>query len=473
MSLAEDSLRHYVEQAWHIVEPSTPFIGGWHIDAMCEHLQAVSRGEILRLLITMPPRHAKSLIVGVFWPSWTWGPHNKPSLRFLYSSYAEHLSKRDSLKTRRIIQSPWYRGRWGDRFKITSDQNEKLRFENDRTGYRVATSVGGVGTGEGGDCVVSDDSHNVLESESDTKRSSVLTWWDESMSTRLNDPHKGAKVIVMQRSHYNDLAGHVLEKEAGYVHLCLPARYEGENRIVSPLPIVDPRTEIGEPLWPGLYDEAALKKLEGEMTIYSVAAQLQQRPSPRGGGMFEIDKFVVLQHMPPKEFVDITIRYWDKASTDQGGCMTAGVRMSKMKESYSGPRYIVSDVVSGHWASGVRESTIKQTAQLDGISVAVWHEMEPGSSGKDSAESTTKNLAGFRVAADRVTGNKVTRAEPYSSQANVGNVGIVRGSWNKDFLEQHEHFPVGKLKDIPDSAAGAFNKIEQTFGKRAGTFGQR
>ena len=151
-SRAETKLRYFVECAWPVLEPSTPFVPGWHLDAICEHLEAVNAGQIRNLLINIPPRHMKSLAVAVFWPVWTWLSH--PEFRWLFSSYALSLSIRDSLKCRRLIESKWFQDRWSKKFQLTSDQNAKMRFENNRTGYRIATSVGGAATGEGGDNVV-------------------------------------------------------------------------------------------------------------------------------------------------------------------------------------------------------------------------------------------------------------------------------------------------------------------------------
>ena len=195
--LATRSLREFVCQAWPVVEPMTPFVPGWHIDAIVEHLEAVSRGQIRNLLINVPPRHMKSLLVSVFWPAWEW--IRFPERRWLYSSYAASLSIRDSLKCRRLIESPWYQQLWGDRFALTSDQKTKGSFDNNRSGYRLATSMGGAATGEGGDRIVCDDPHNVQEAESDSVRKSTLDWWDVVMSTRVNDPRTAAKVVVMQR----------------------------------------------------------------------------------------------------------------------------------------------------------------------------------------------------------------------------------------------------------------------------------
>jgi len=220
----EPSLYEFVRQAWHVLEPSTEYVDGWHIRTMCEHLEAVSDGRIRDLLINVPPRHMKSLTASVFWPCWVWTKN--PERRWLYCSYAQRLATRDSLKCRRLITSPWYQRNWGHVFRLMGDQNEKARFENDRTGYRLATSVHGSNTGEGADIIVCDDPHNIRERESEVKREAVLMWWDEVMSTRLNNPQTGARVIVMQRLHERDLSGHVIEK-GGWDHLCLPARFEG------------------------------------------------------------------------------------------------------------------------------------------------------------------------------------------------------------------------------------------------------
>lgn len=150
--MAELKLSEFIQQAWKVVEPKTIFTDGWHLHAICDHLEAVSKHQIKKLIINIPPRHMKSLAVSVFWPCWEW--ITDPCIRWVFASYAQSLSVRDSLKCRRLILSKWYQERWADRYKITGDQNEKMRFENDRTGYRISTSVDGVGTGEGGDRIV-------------------------------------------------------------------------------------------------------------------------------------------------------------------------------------------------------------------------------------------------------------------------------------------------------------------------------
>jgi predicted phage terminase large subunit-like protein len=284
----ELALKDFIAGAWHVVEPATRFVPGWHIDAISDHLEAASVGAIRNLIINMPPRHMKSLCVSVFWPMWEWS--YAPHTRYLFSSYAEKLAIRDSLKCRRIIDSAWYQRRYREIFQLTSDQNQKTRFENDRTGYRIATSVGGTGTGEGGDRIVVDDPHNAKERRSDVTREAALAWWDETMSTRGNDPETVVRVIVMQRLHEKDLTGHILAKEMGYDHLVLPAEYDGRKKATS-IGWSDPRTKEGELLWPQRFTRHSINQLKTELGSYAAAAQLQQLPAPAKGAIFNRANF--------------------------------------------------------------------------------------------------------------------------------------------------------------------------------------
>lgn len=231
----------------------------------------------------------KSSSVAVAWPAWDW--IGAPQRKFLFSSYAQSLSTRDSLKCRRLIQSPWYQANWGSKFSLSDDNNLKMRFDNSEGGYRLATSVGGALTGEGGDIVVLDDPHHAGETESDTIRQSTLDWFDQVMSTRLNDPKTGSFVVVMQRLHDRDLTGHILAKETGWDQLCLPMRYETGHPTPtrSSLGWRDPRTHDGQLLWPERLGEREVASLEAALGPYGSAGQLQQRPAVAGGNILKSD----------------------------------------------------------------------------------------------------------------------------------------------------------------------------------------
>lgn len=285
------TLHQYIPKAWPIVEPSTTFVDNWHIAALSEHLTAVTDGQIKNLIINIQPRHMKSLVVAVFWMTWAWT--KQPHLRWLFSAYAEGLSIRDSLKCRRIIQSNWYQVRYGHIFQLVGDQNAKSRYENDKTGVRLATGVGGSATGEGGNILVIDDPIKLENAFSIAKREEVIEWWDGSMSTRHNDPATGSTVVMMQRTHSDDLTGHLIRKmkEGGrqYEMLILPTEYEPARHCVTSIGWEDPRKgqPAGTLIWPLRFDYEFIQQLKKDLGPYKASAQLQQNPSPIGGGIFK------------------------------------------------------------------------------------------------------------------------------------------------------------------------------------------
>lgn len=303
-----EHLPTFIREAWPILEPATPFVGGWHVDVVAEHLEAVSRGELLRLIINVPPRTGKSLVCSIFWPAWNWLQH--PYLRWLYASYSARLSGEHSRATRLLIESMGgsedgtliqrvgYQGLLSlihdEPWSLTKDQNEKTRFENTATGFRLATSVGAMATGQGGDRIVVDDALGADQARSDTERETANNWWSGTMSTRFNND-KAAAVIVQQRLHEEDLTGYLLER-GDWHHLCLPAEYEPSHPFVYPDSVTlpsgrelpgDPRTEDGELLEPVRLGREKLDELLREQGSYGYAGQLQQRPAPAEGGMFK------------------------------------------------------------------------------------------------------------------------------------------------------------------------------------------
>lgn len=440
------TLGAFLRAAWPIIEPSTPFLANWHQEAICEYLEAVTAGQITRLLINLPPRYMKSITVSIMWPCWEWT--KSPHRRWMFASYSGMLSNDHAMARRAILQSAWYQRLWGDHVRLTNDLVTDLR--NDRKGYLFATSFGAAATGRGGNRVVIDDPHSPKKALSDVERAADLREFDHTFSNRLNDKRRDALVVVMQRLHHEDIAARCLE--LGYTHLCLPAVSEGRTVISLPSGRTVTR-EDGELLWPGREGHAEIEAAKLSMGEYAFAGQYQQRPSPLLGGMFPAT-WPILPACPPLER---TVRYWDKAGTQGGGAYTAGVLLGRTLETP--PRYVIADVVRGQWSASVRERIIKDTAGMDGPGVRVYVEREPGSGGKESAENTVINLAGFAVEADLVTGDKVTRAAPLAAQAQVGNVYLVKADWNKAFIDEARMFPMGKYKDQVDAAGGAFNKV--------------
>ena len=272
-------LLHFVRYFWPVLEPERKLVEGWPLEAICIHLEAVSRGEFNRLLGNVPPGFMKSLLVNVFWPAWEWGALGKTHLRYLSFSYAAHLTERDNRKFLMLVQSHRYREMY---------PNVKLRkagetlVTNSDHGFKLATSIGGVGTGERGDRVLLDDPHNVHEAESDAVRTRTVTWFREAMSNRLNDTNS-AIVVIMQRVHESDVSGEILNEGLPYVHLCIPWEYDSARRCVTPV-WEDPRSEDGEQAWLERFPESDLSGFRSRPVMWS--GQYQQAPEPRGGNIF-------------------------------------------------------------------------------------------------------------------------------------------------------------------------------------------
>ena len=286
-SECEDDLCEFIRQAWHIVEPGAEYFHNWHVDMLAEHLEAITYGVELdngvlynRLLINIPPGMMKSLLTSVFWPAWEWGPKNMPHMRYLCASHSQDLAVRNSTKMRRLIDSEWYQDRWGDRVKLTKDQNQKTKFENTATGFMQAVASGSI-TGARGDRVIIDDPHSVEGASSDQMRATTIEWFLEAVPTRLNKPLESAIVVIMQRLHEEDVSGVILDKGLGYDHIMLPMRYDPSRAMPTMLGLEDPRKEPGQLLFSKRFPEAVVDRDEKAMGPYAVAGQFDQAPTPR------------------------------------------------------------------------------------------------------------------------------------------------------------------------------------------------
>ncbi len=438
---------------WSILEPGRPFVPGWHISAICEHLEAVTRGELIRLLINVPPGCMKSLLTDVFWPAWEWGPARKPDTRYVSSSYSQDLTIRDNRRTRALIQSPWYQRIWGKDFRLLGDQNSKIRFDNDKTGFKIATSVGGLSTGERGDRIIIDDPHNVKDGESELVRNETVFWFTEVMPSRVNDPRTSAIVVIMQRVHEGDISGEILARELGYEHLMLPMEFDPERRCTTSLGFSDPRTEENELLWAERMPRAEVERDKKIMGSYATAGQYQQAPSPRGGGMFKREDFKVVDAAPAKAK---RVRAWDLAATETDtAAWTAGVKMSKTDD---GMLYI-EDMKRLRGSPGKVETTIENTASQDGRNLRVSIPQDPGQAGKHQKKSYAKLLEGYDVRFSPESGDKVMRAMPFAAQVEAGNVCVVKGEWNGAFFDEICKFPRGKYKDQVDACSRAYMEL--------------
>lgn len=300
----EDNLSEFLRSAWPSVD-GADYQPSWAIDAMCDHLEAVTLGHIPRLLINIPPRCSKTTVASIVWPAWTWARAERsywsgPKVKFLCSSYNSNLSLINANAQRQLLTSPWYQSKWP--INLRDDANSKSDFRNTSGGARQSTSVGGSLLGLGGDVLIVDDPHNTETEkvvETDADRAKVASWWKELSSTRLNDPKRSAIVVVMQRLHQGDLSGIILnsmeEDEENWVHLMIPMRHDPARHCVTvslpqyedPTPWEDPRVEEDELMWPIRFGETEVKRIENRLGPVMASGRLQQSPTPKGGGIIK------------------------------------------------------------------------------------------------------------------------------------------------------------------------------------------
>ena len=454
-ALAERSMHEFIKQCWSTIEPGRAFHDNWHIQAICEHLEAVSRGELRRLIINIPPRHMKSLTCDVAFPTWTW--LHKPYTQFLFASYAGALAIRDSVKCRRLIQSPWYSNNWSHKFQLTGDQNQKQRFENNHNGHRISTSVGGALTGEGGDIIVIDDPHNVKEAESDQVRQGVCEWWDTAVQSRLNDPKTGSFVLIMQRVHQSDLTGHILNNQTAddpWTHLCVPAEYETEHPhkyhtvLKTAEQQEDPRTDEGALLWPERFDQKSLDTLKTGLGTYASAGQLQQRPAPKGGGILRASWWRKWENTIP-EFIYV-LQSWDTAYSEKktasySACTTWGIFQY-------GSRYHV--MLIHRYRERLPYPELRKHAK------ELYNEWRPDAvliEKKASGQSLVQDLrqAGLMVIPYSPDRDKTARAHAASPLLESGLVWYPDRKWALEVIEHCALFPAGDGADIVDTVTQA------------------
>lgn len=278
---ARDSFAEFVRQGWHVVEPEEPLVWNWHLDLLCGALAAAARGDerARRLILNIPPGHAKSLVVAVLWPAWVWTW--RPTWQAIFSSYDRVLAVRDSVRTRDLVTSDWYRRTFRPDWELKGDQNVKSYFANTAGGWRVSTSVGGAGTGYRADVVVVDDAHNVKARPTDDEFEGTAVWWQRRMSNRLRDQARGVLVVMGQRVDERDLTGRLLRR-GGYSHISLPTEFDPDRRCVTPWG-KDPRTEPGELLFEAKFGPKVIEEAKLDLGPEGFAAQHQQTPAPRGG----------------------------------------------------------------------------------------------------------------------------------------------------------------------------------------------
>lgn len=448
MELARRSLAEFAKQAWHVLEPSTDLKWGWALDAICEHLEAVNSGQSKRLLMNVPPGSMKSLLTGVIFPAWEWGPRGSKGLRYLATAHKQDLAVRDNMKCRRLIQSAWYQNLWP--VVLTSDQNAKTKFENDSTGFREAMSFTGM-TGSRGDRVILDDPHSVDDANSPVKLASDITTFREALPSRVNNDDS-AIVIIMQRLNEADVSS--VAVELGYDHLCIPMRYEkGHSKWV--VGTGDPRTENGELMFPERFPEKQVAELEATMGSYAVAGQLQQRPSPRGGGILKPAWFGSYQEVPALEWRAI---YVDTAQKTQDH---NDYSVFELWGRATTGQAVLLDVHRGKWEAPelLAEAKSFWLKHREGKAPLRAMKVEDKVSGTGLIQTIRRD--GIPVLPIQRNKDKISRAYDAAPFVESGNVLVPEWAhWLADFMAEVEAFPGGAFDDQLDPMFDALHDVQ-------------
>lgn len=410
-----------------------------HHRVICNALMRVYRGECTRLIINVPPRYSKTELAVLNFVAWALG--KAPDAEFIHVSYSSTLAITNSASIRSLIQHEAY----GEIFPETRlDAEAKAHWTTSAGGVMYATGAGGTITGFGagkmrdefGGAIIIDDPHKADEARSDVVREGVIDWFANTLESRQNNPGRTPIIVIMQRLHERDLSGWLLDGGNGerWEHVCLSAW-----------------TDDAEPLWPEKHSADDLRRME-QASPYVFAGQYRQRPAPPTGGIFEPEQLQVVEAVPAGKIS--WVRGWDFGATTNGD-WTVGAKLGLMADG----RYIIGDIVRLREGPHKRDAAIRNTAAMDGPWTRTSIPQDPGQAGKSQVIHLTSMLAGNIVNATPETGDKLTRASPFASQVNVGNVLMLRGSWNQALIDEMRLFPNGANDDQIDALSRAFGEL--------------
>lgn len=487
IALPPKSLVKFIAEAWHVVEPNTPYQHNWHIDAIASHLEASTFQLIRNLIVNIQPRHMKSLLVSVFWPVWVWT--FMPHTQWLFISHRQALSTRDNLKRRRIIESPWYQDSFGSVFQLAWEQRQKSWFENRQGGHMIASGLTGA-IGLGADYIVADDILNREHAFSLAQRERANTVWDETVSTRGNNPQTVVKVIIAQRLHQRDIVGHLaeLETQGGEVYdrLVIPTQYEPDN----PTPTTsigwsDPRTEPGQLLWPDRFSARYIARLKVSLGSLGSAAQLQQRPAGVGGNIFN-PKWWRFWKPKGSDLPPVSLRLadgtthmaytveapdswpliaqsWDASFKDaDSSAYVVGQVWAKSSSSY----YLL-DQVRDRLGFPETLTAIRQTSARFPQARAKW--IEEKANGPAIIQTLRSEITGIIPINPRES--KEARAHSVSPFLEAGNVYLPHPAlapWVHDLIDECANFPASMYNDQVDAMTQAILRFEATKQRKTG-----
>ena len=448
------SFRSFMQAGWHVLLPQTPLMWGWHLDAICEHLEAIYQGQIKNLIVTTPPGSTKSNTVCVYWPAWCW--ISRPHWQFLCASNEASLSLRDAVASRRLLTSEWYQERWGRSFQLTSDQNVKGWYENDKRGFRTSTSTGASVTGKKGDCLIADDLLDVKQAYSKADRENNQEWFDRAFFNRVNNERESHRILLGQRTHDDDVVAHALQTGV-WEELRLPEEFDPKKRCVTSIGWMDPRTDLGELLRPQQFGPEQVETAKKVLGPMDYAAQHQQDPTPEAGNLFKREQFKFFQPLSDGRFqLDALLLHRNDF------VRFATVDLACSIKTTSDDTDVMSFYVHGPSRNVLVVNNRCNRMEAPLIIPAICWEMEQWKLQWVGIEKTAYQLsvvqyarrAGLQVKELVADKDKVARAQVALIMVQAGQVWLPAGaSWLSAFFKQMMAFPRGVHEDVVDTFA--------------------
>ena len=439
----ERTLSSFVKSSWHLIEPGTKLEWNWHLDVLCAYLEAIADGKIKRLILNIPPGTMKSTIVSVCFPAWEW--IDTPEKRVLGISNEQGLALRDAGKSKLIIASDWYQSNWPVEFDPA--QNEKTLYQNLKRGTRQSLGVTARITGKRGNILLIDDPHSVTEVESDAVRKTVIDKYDQEIVSRLNNMNEDPIILIMQRIHHLDLTGHLLDLSDDWVHVSITMEYDGSKgfdagRDINRPDLVDPRKKDGELLFPKRFNRKTVNNLKKHLGKFGTAGQLQQRPSPKGGGILKKDYWLIWPDDAPLPACEHIFTSWDTAYSEEDlknnsySAMTMwGVFWHEQKK-----RYCL--LLLKAWAGQVGYPKLRKKAkELDKFERLDCQLIEKKASGQSLIQDLKQS--GIKIRTYSPDRDKVARAYSVSPMFESGQIYAPNRRWADKVIELVSQFPNG------------------------------
>lgn len=488
-------LLSFVKYFWHVLEPGTKFTEGWILEAICEHLEAVTFGDITNLLINVPPGCCKSLLTNVFFPAWEWSAMGLSHIRYVTFSYSASNTERDNQRFGDLITSLEFMAMYPE---VRVRQNGMGMVSNYKHGWKLASSVTGSVTGKRGNRAVCDDLNNVKDTESAPVMEETNRWFRESLSSRLNNIETDAKIVIAQRVGEGDVSGEILRLGLPYCHLMIQMEFEWQadeqgEPYTTQIGWVDPRWRPnpedcqGELAWPERFSEKAVQSLKIELGPYATSAQLQQTPEARGGGIFKRDWWqpaepVMMndgQKFPPFTYLVASLdgAYTEKEENDPSALTVWGifeneygynrvmlVHAWRKKLAFSGPKV---DVLPNeheavwrrrampHW--GLVEWTADTCKRFKVDKLLI----EAKATGISAAQSlqNSHGREGWSIQLVDPIGDKVARALAVQPSFSQEMVYAPDREWADMVIDEMAVFPKGRYKDLTDSTTQAIKHL--------------